>query len=99
MSNVAEFIDVRVRIESLAAQVAILTERKTMPQSKNRLDEAAELLVKLTAMADNDVQDSAVTRLTRLLARLETKVVAITPKVRVSKKAAAAAAAPQKAAE
>ena len=60
MDNVAEFIQVRQGIESLAKEIAMLVEQKTMPQSKARFDEATELLVKLTAMADNDVQEVAV---------------------------------------
>ena len=63
MNNVAEFIQIRQGIESLAKEIAMLVERKTMPQSKVRLDEATELLVKLTALADNDVQEIAVGRL------------------------------------
>jgi len=86
MNNVAEFIEIRQQIEFLAKQIATLAERKTMPQSKVRLDEATELLVKLTALADNDVQEIAVGRLTRLLATLGTKVGTLTPKKRVVKK-------------
>jgi hypothetical protein len=86
MNNVAEFIEIRQRIELLAKEVAGLSERKTVLQSKHKLDEALELLVKLTAMADNDVQEIAVGRLTRLLANLGTKVNTLTPKRRVAKK-------------
>jgi hypothetical protein len=86
MNNVAEFIEIRQRIEFLAKEITGLFERKTMPQSKHKLDEATELLVKLTALADNDVQEIAVGRLTRLLATLGTKVGALTPKKRVAKK-------------
>ena len=86
MNNVAEFIQIRQGIESLAKEIATLVERKTMPQSKVRLDEATELLVKLTALADNDVQEIAVGRLTRLLGSLGTKVGALKPKKRVVRK-------------
>jgi hypothetical protein len=86
MNNVAEFIAIRQRIESFAKEIATLIERKTLPQSKLKLDEATELLVKLRSIADNDVQETAVDRLTRLLANLGTKVVALTPKKRVVKK-------------
>jgi inorganic triphosphatase YgiF len=74
MSNVAEFIEVRQQIESLAKEIETLIERKTMAESRNRLDRTTELLTKLTAMADNDVQEIAVGRLTRLLTKLATKV-------------------------
>ena len=71
---------------NLAKEIAMLVERKTMPQSKARLDEATELLAKLTALADNDVQEVAVGRLTRLLGHLGVKVEALKPKKRVVKK-------------
>jgi hypothetical protein len=87
MSNVAEFIEVRQRIEFLAKEIAVLIERKTVPQSKAKLDEASSHLEKLTAMADNDVQHIAVGRLTRLLATLTKKVASQTPKKRVAKSA------------
>lgn len=85
MNNVAEFIEVRQGIESLAKEIAILVGRKTMPQSKVRLDEAMELLARLTRLADNDVQENAVTRLTHLLGGLQTKIVALGPKKRIVK--------------
>ena len=77
MNNVAEFIEIRQGIESLAKEIAVLVERKTMPESKVRLDKAAELLAKLTALADNDVQEIAVGRLTRLISSLGLKVEAL----------------------
>jgi hypothetical protein len=86
MSNVAEFIETRLQIESLVQQIALSAERKAIPQSKQRLDEAARLLETLKAMADNDVQESAVERLTRALAGLGTKVEKLTRKKPVSKK-------------
>ncbi len=57
MSNVAEFIAIRQQIELLAKQIAALVERKAVPQAKTKFDEARELLVKLTALADNAVQE------------------------------------------
>jgi hypothetical protein len=90
MNNVAEFIEVRQRIEFLAKEITVLIERKGIPQSKTKLDEASELLVKLTSMADNDVQHIAVGRLTRLLATLTKTITAQTPKKRVAKSAAKA---------
>ncbi|HVN25617.1 MAG TPA: hypothetical protein VMT71_16735 [Syntrophorhabdales bacterium] len=86
MNNVAEFIEVRQRIEFLAEEIATLIERKTMAGAKTRLDETTELLTKLTAMADNDVQEIAVGRLTRLLVKLATKVAASKARKRVVKK-------------
>jgi hypothetical protein len=74
MNNVAEFIEVRQQIELLAKEIETYIVRKAMAQSKARLDEATELLTKLTVMADNDVQEIAVVRLTKVLAKLGTKV-------------------------
>jgi hypothetical protein len=88
MSNVAEFIETRLQIESLVQQIALAVERKAIPQSKKGLEEAAPLLEKLTAMADNDVQESAVGRLTRALAGLGTKVEKLTRKTPARKKQA-----------
>jgi hypothetical protein len=87
MSNVAEFIEVRQRIEFLAKEIGLLVDRKAGAQSKAKLDEATGHLEKLAAMADNDVQHIAVGRLTRLLATLTKKVVSQTPKKRVAKSA------------
>ncbi len=86
MSNVAEFIEIRQQIELLAKQIATLVERKTMPQARTRLDEARALLVKLTALADNDVQEIVIGRLTRLLGTLEKKVGTLKPKKAAAKK-------------
>jgi hypothetical protein len=86
MNNVAEFIEVRQQIESLAKEIETLIERNIMTQSRTRLDETVELLTKLTAMADNDVQEIAVGRLTRLLAKLATKVAMLETRERVVKK-------------
>lgn len=77
MSNVAEFIKVREKIESLATEMDALIGRKILPESKIRLDEAGALLTKLTEMADNDVQQVAVVRLTRLLTKLGLRVGAL----------------------
>ncbi len=86
MSNVAEFIEIRQQIELLTKQIAALVERKAAPQAKTRFDEAKDLLVKLTALADNDVQDIVIGRLTRLLGTLEKKVGTLKPKKAVAKK-------------
>ena len=86
MGNVAEFIRIRQRIELLAKQIAVSTEQKSAAESSHRLDEASQLLVTLTAMANNDIQDIVIGRLTRQLAGLGTKVGALAVKKRVAKK-------------
>jgi hypothetical protein len=94
-TNVAEFIEIRQHIESLASQIVLSAQQKEMPRSKNKLDEANELLAKLTSLANNDVQEIAVGRLTRQLAGLGVKVDALATKKRVVKKAAAPAKSPE----
>jgi len=86
MSNVAEFIETRLQIESLVQQIALSAERKAIPQSQQRLGEAARLLETLRAMADNDVQEIAVGRLTGELAGLGVKVEKLARKRPVSKR-------------
>ncbi len=86
MSNVAEFVEIRQGIESLAKEISALVERKMAPESKIRLDKANELLTKLTAIADNDVQEIAVGRLTRVLGTFGRKIETLSPKKRVAKK-------------
>jgi hypothetical protein len=86
MTNVVEFIRIRQRIELLAKQIASTTEQKAAAESSHRLNEASQLLVTLTAMADNDVQEIVIGRLTRQLAGLGIKVGALASKKRVAKK-------------
>jgi hypothetical protein len=86
MSNVAEFIAIRQQIELLAKQITTLVERRAVPQAKTKFDEARDLLAKLTALADNDVQEVVIGRLTRLLGSLEKKVGTLKPKKAAAKK-------------
>ena len=88
-TNVPEFIEIRQHIESLANQIVVSAQLKEMPKSKNKLEEALQLLAKLTALANNDVQDIAVARLTRQLTALGIKVGALVEKKRVVKKTVA----------
>ncbi|OPX95042.1 MAG: hypothetical protein A4E62_01843 [Syntrophorhabdus sp. PtaU1.Bin002] len=77
VESVAEFIRIRQQVELLAKQIVSTTEQKTEAESRHRLDEASKLLVTLTAMASNDVQDIVIRRLTRQLASLGAKVEAL----------------------
>jgi hypothetical protein len=74
VNYVKEFVEIRQQIESLANEIAVLVDRKNIPESKTKLLKAAELLEKLKAMADNDVQEAVVTRLTWLLGKTELKI-------------------------
>ena len=86
MTNVVEFIRIRQRIELLAKQIDFTTKQKAAVESSQRLDEASKLLVTLTAMANNDIQDIVIGRLTRQLASLGIKVGKLPSKKRVAKK-------------
>ncbi len=86
MATVAEFVDVRQQIEALVKQVALLTERKVALDSAQRLEQADRLLETLKTMADNDVQEICVGRLTRELASLQKKVGSLGNVKRVGKK-------------
>jgi hypothetical protein len=89
MTTVVEFINIRVRIELLAKQIiSIAKQKNAKAESSDRLDEASKLLVTLTAMACNDVQDIVIGRLTRQLASLGIKVGKLAGKKRVAKKTA-----------
>lgn len=90
MNNVAEFIKIRVEIESYAKELSALLEQKMMPQSRLMLDRATVLLVELAKMVDNDVQVRAVTRLTGLLNGLGTKVTVLERKKQSVKKSRSA---------
>jgi hypothetical protein len=86
MSNVAEFIVARLQIESLVQEIVLSTEREAIPTSKQRLDEAAQLLETLKTMADNYVQENAVGRLAGELSCLGAKVEKLARKKPASKK-------------
>jgi hypothetical protein len=86
MTNVVEFIRIRQRIELLAKQIDFTTKQKAAAESSQRLDEASKLLVTLTVMANNDIQDIVIGRLTRQLASLGIKVGKLPIKKRVAKK-------------
>lgn len=90
MNNVAEFIKIRVEIESYAKELSALLEQKMMPQSRLMLDRATVLLAELAKMVDNDVQVRAVTRLTGLLNGLGTKVTVLERKKQSVKKSRSA---------
>lgn len=85
MNNVAEFIKIRVQIESHAKELSALLDRRTVAQSRLMFDQAAVLLAELAKMVDNDVQVRAVTRLTGLLNSLGAKVTALEGKKRSAK--------------
>lgn len=86
MSNVADFIKIREQIESRADNIGKLLAQGAVVEPKLMLDQASELLVKLTAMVDNDIQVTAAGRLTRLLGSLRKKVASLEKKKHVPRK-------------
>ncbi len=86
MTNVAEFIRIRQRIELLTKQIEYTTASKEATGSIQRFDEATKLLVTLAAMANNDVQEIVIRRLTRQLINLGIKIRTLKGKKRVSRK-------------
>jgi hypothetical protein len=74
MSNIAEFIEVRKGIETLAVKIVMCIEQNEIQDSRQHLDEANRHLELLKTMVDNDVQVIAAGRLTRHLADLGTKI-------------------------
>lgn len=86
MVRVVEFIRIRQRVELLAKQIETTTAQKAAAESSFRLEEATKLLVALAAMAENDVQEIVIRRLTRQLVGLGVKVRALSEKKRAKKK-------------
>ena len=86
MANVVEFIRIRQHIELLAKQIASTTAQKAAAESIHRLEEATKLLATLADMANNDVQEIVIRRLTRQLVGLGIKVRSLKGKKRASKK-------------
>ena len=90
MNDVAEFIRIREQIESHASDISKLLEQSTvLAPPKVLLDQASGLLEQLTAMVDNDIQVTAVGRLTRLLGTLSAKITSMEKKKRPTKKSRA----------
>ena len=77
MSTIAEFIEVRKSIETLATQITLFVEQNAVQDSKQRLDEASRQLELLKTMVANDVQVIAASRLTKQLSDLGMKVARI----------------------
>jgi hypothetical protein len=88
MSNVAEFIEIRKSIETLASQITACVAQKAVQESKRHLDEANRQLEVLKPMVDNDVQVIVAGRLTRQLTGLGTKVEKMVAKLPVRKRPA-----------
>jgi hypothetical protein len=73
MSTVAEFIELRKSIETLATQITQCIEQNAVQDSKQHLEKANQQLEELKAMVANDVQVIVVGRLSRQLAGLGAK--------------------------
>jgi hypothetical protein len=77
MATIEEFINIRKSIEALVAQITLCLNQDEAQRSREHLDHANRQLKELAAMVSNDVQTSAVDRLTRQLQGLESKVEAM----------------------
>lgn len=88
MSSVAEFIEIRKSIETLASQITLCVEQKAVQESKRNLDEANRQLEVLKPMVDNDVQVIVAGRLSRQLRGLGTKVEKMVAKLPARKRLA-----------
>jgi len=88
MSSVAEFIEVRKSIETLAAQIILFAEHKAIQDSRQHLDEANRQLEVLKTMVANDVQVIVAGRLSKQLTGLGAKVETMEAKTPVRKVAA-----------
>ncbi len=89
MSNVAEFIEVRRNIETLARQITLCVEKNIAQDSGQYLDEANRQLEVLKTMVANDVQVIAAGRLSRQLTGFGTKIKTMTGKPPTAKRTAA----------
>ncbi len=98
MSSVAEFIEVRKSVETLARQIIQCIEQNAVQDSRRHLDEANRQLEALKSMVANDVQVIVAGRLSRQLAGLGTKVETMAAKSPAGRKAASKKAAVKKAA-
>lgn len=74
MSTVEEFINIRKSIEALITEITTGLKEDPGPRSRERLDEANRQLTRLAAMISNDVQATAVGRLTGQLRSLESRI-------------------------
>ena len=72
--SVAEFIELRERIEALAGQITVCVKDKNVEDSKKHLEEANQKLDRLKTMVSTDVQVIVADRLTRQLHGLTEKV-------------------------
>jgi hypothetical protein len=74
MTSVAEFIELRESIETLAGQIVLSVKDKAVQDSKQRLDEANRKLEILKSMVETDVQVTVAERLSRQLTGLSAKI-------------------------
>jgi len=86
MSTVAEFIEARKSIETLATHIALCIQQKVLQDSRQCLDEANQQLEVLKTMVANDVQMIVATRLSRQLTGLGTKIEKMAGKKTAGKK-------------
>ena len=80
MSTVEEFISMRKSIETVIDQVTLSSKQGMTGSEREQLGRASAQLKELTAMVSNEVQATALDRLTRQLSSLEAKIEAAAAK-------------------
>lgn len=86
MSTIAEFVEMRKHIETLAAEIARSIKNNAKEDSVRNLDEAKRNLEVLKTMVANDVQVIVVSRLSAHLANLEAKIAGMKVGSRIRKR-------------
>lgn len=86
MATIAEFVEMRKHIETLAAEIARSIKNNTKEDSVRNLDEAKRNLEVLKTMVANDVQVTVVSRLSVHLANLEARIGAMKVGSRIRKR-------------
>lgn len=84
--NKPDFRKLRERIEDLCHQIEKHIEEKSIYDSSEKLEDARRLLITLTNIAENDVQNKSVSRLSNSIEYLATKIDNILSKRETGKK-------------
>jgi hypothetical protein len=81
-----DFRELREKIENLIEEIRIWIDKKSILESSKRLEEAQDLLVRLREVAENDIQERSVLRLTDKLELLAEEIDEILSKREAGKK-------------
>jgi hypothetical protein len=84
--SIGEFIKLRENIESIIVEIESLINRKSIANSYKKLEESNEMLTKLKQLAENEIQNRAVLRLTSELEYLAGQIDKLLSKREAGKK-------------